>query len=684
MLPFRRCTRILILSCLTLSVFVPIVLLSHRLKNLNSDVSKEFGEDLSIIKHRTEAQALSALEEDDGELLQEPSREVYKDVGFNSEVSLISSGEDDRRILSESVSRSSDEANRGSESGNTMSTSDDENKSSESGKVFRRSDEENRNSESIDVLHSSDEEKRSESMKVLSSPDKEKSENRLRAFDEDNSSNESRKSTEDVSLSNKNGTSNDKVDKLNTKEGDLHTLQQEKYPGKKDQQNHGSHRARDEKVKEIKDQILRAKVYMKFVPPGNNSQFVKELRLRIKELDHALGGSSKDSDLPRRAPQKMKAMEATLVRANKLYPDCEAMSKKLRAMTYSTEEQVRAQKDQTTFLFQLAGRTTPKGLHCLSMRLTSEFFALLSDDRELPNQHKLNNPSLYHFSVFSDNVLACAVVVNSTVSAAQEPEKIVFHIVTDSLNLPAMTMWFLLNTPEKATVHVQSIDNFGWLSVKYEANLPKEASLDLRFTSPLNHLRFYLPDVFPRLDKIVFLDHDVVVRRDLKELWELNMKGKVNGAVETCQKGEPSYRRMDMFINFTDPVIAKKFDANTCTWAFGMNVFDLQKWRKQDLTQVYHKYLAMGSEGPLMKAGTLPIGWMTFYNQTVALDRRFHVFGLGHDHGVKHGEIEQASVLHFDGIMKPWLDIGIDAYKRYWKKYVNYHHPFLQQCNIQE
>ncbi|KAG9142727.1 hypothetical protein Leryth_005487 [Lithospermum erythrorhizon] len=434
----------------------------------------------------------------------------------------------------------------------------------------------------------------------------------------------------------------------------------------------------------MKDQILRATVYLNFLPPGSNSHIAKELRLRIREVERVLGGSIKDSDLPRRSFQKMNAMEATLAKASHIYPDCEAMSTNLHAMTYNTEEQVRRQKEQTAFLFHLAGRTTPKGLHCLSMRLTSEFFVLLPDDRELPNQHKLNDQSLYHFGVFSDNVLACAVAVNSTVSAAEVPEKIVFHIVTDSLNLPAMTMWFLLNAPEKATVHVQSTDNFGWLSEKYEASLLKEASLDLQFTFSFYHLRFYLPDVFPRLNKIVLLDHDVVVRRDLMELWEVNMKGKVNGAVETCQEGEPSYLRMDTFINFTDPRISKTFDANTCTWAFGMNIFDLQEWRKQDLTQVYHKYLAMESKWSLTEAGTLPLGWMTFYKQTVALDRRFHALGLGRDRGVKPDDIEQASVIHFNGIMKPWLDIGIDKYKRYWKKYVNYQHPYLQQCNIQE
>ncbi|KAK4374828.1 hypothetical protein RND71_005505 [Anisodus tanguticus] len=162
------------------------------------------------------------------------------------------------------------------------------------------------------------------------------------------------------------------------------------------------------------------------------------------------------------------------------------------------------------------------------------------------------------------------------------------------------------------------------------------------------------------------------------------MKGKVNGAVETCLEGEPSFRRMDMLINFTDPMVATRFDVKSCTWAFGMNMFDLQEWRKRNLTGVYHKYLEMGSNKPLMKAGTLPIGWMTFYKHTRAIDRRWHVLGLGYESGVKLNEIEHAVVIHYDGVMKPWLEIGLHKFKPYWKKHVRYEHPFLQQCNIQD
>lgn len=86
----------------------------------------------------------------------------------------------------------------------------------------------------------------------------------------------------------------------------------------------------------------------------------------------------------------------------------------------------------------------------------------------------------------------------------------------------------------------------------------------------------------------------------------------------------------------------------------------------------------------MWKAGSLPLGWVTFYNQTVALDRRWHVLGLGYESGLGREDIERAAVIHYDGVMKPWLDIGIEKYKGYWSKHVNYEHPYLQQCNIHQ
>lgn len=95
------------------------------------------------------------------------------------------------------------------------------------------------------------------------------------------------------------------------------------------------------------------------------------------------------------------------------------MVKKLRAMLHSTEEQLQAHTKQTMFLTQLTAKTLPKGIHCLPLRLSIDYHSLNDSQRNFPNQYNLENPGLYHYALFSDNILATAVVVNSTISHAK-------------------------------------------------------------------------------------------------------------------------------------------------------------------------------------------------------------------------------------------------------------------------
>lgn len=115
----------------------------------------------------------------------------------------------------------------------------------------------------------------------------------------------------------------------------------------------------------------------------------------------------------------MKAMEQSLVKGRQIQDDCAAAVKKLRAMFHSTEEQLRVHKKQALFLTQLTAKTLPKGLHCLPLRLTTEYYNLNSSQQQFPNQDKLEDPRLYHYAIFSDNILATAVVVNSTAAHAK-------------------------------------------------------------------------------------------------------------------------------------------------------------------------------------------------------------------------------------------------------------------------
>lgn len=45
-------------------------------------------------------------------------------------------------------------------------------------------------------------------------------------------------------------------------------------------------------------------------------------------------------------------------------------------------------------------------------------------------------------------------------------------------------------------------------------------------------------------------------------------------------------------------------------------------------------------------------------------------------------EIRNAAVVHFNGNMKPWLDIGMNQFRPLWTKYVDYDMDFVRQCNF--
>ena len=78
----------------------------------------------------------------------------------------------------------------------------------------------------------------------------------------------------------------------------------------------------------------------------------------------------------------------------------------------------------------------------------------------------------------------------------------------------------------------------------------------------------------------------------------------------------------------------------------------------------------------------LPASLLAFQDLVYPLEDSWIQSGLGHDYGISHVDIEKAATLHYNGVMKPWLDLGIHDYKSYWRKYMTNGEKFMTECNI--
>jgi alpha-1,4-galacturonosyltransferase len=179
----------------------------------------------------------------------------------------------------------------------------------------------------------------------------------------------------------------------------------------------------------------------------------------------------------------------------------------------------------------------------------------------------------------------------------QESVNQVFHVLTDGQNYFAMKLWFLRNTFREATVQVLNIERLKLDNHRKAAllhlSLPEEfrvsfpnvdspptASIRTEYISIFSHSHYLLPDIFRNLKKVVVLDDDVVVQQDLSELWNIDMRGKVNGAVQFCSL---RFGQLKKYLG------ENSNDKNSCAWMSGLNVIDLVRWRELDLTETYQR-----------------------------------------------------------------------------------------------
>lgn len=82
------------------------------------------------------------------------------------------------------------------------------------------------------------------------------------------------------------------------------------------------------------------------------------------------------------------------------------------------------------------------------------------------------------------------------------------------------------------------------------------------------------------------------------------------------------------------------------------------------------------------RAASLPISLLAFQDHTFGLSSTWLLSGLGKDYELSKDTLSNAAVLHYNGNMKPWLELGIPRYKSYWRRFLTRDDQYMDDCNV--
>jgi lipopolysaccharide biosynthesis glycosyltransferase len=177
----------------------------------------------------------------------------------------------------------------------------------------------------------------------------------------------------------------------------------------------------------------------------------------------------------------------------------------------------------------------------------------------------------------------------------------------------------------------------------------------------------------PTVQKVIWLDSDLVVLRDVGRLWDLELDGRHLLAVQdsivplvSSRCGITAHQRLGI------PGDAKYFNA-------GVMVVNVDRWREDEVTTRVLEYLRQHRDNVFFwdqeglnavlagKWGELDPRWN--YNTSIPRGRRARA---GNGAGRPPGPDEDEPwILHFAGTLKPWLYPGFDRHRSLYYRYLD-------------
>lgn len=192
----------------------------------------------------------------------------------------------------------------------------------------------------------------------------------------------------------------------------------------------------------------------------------------------------------------------------------------------------------------------------------------------------------------------------------------------------------------------------------------KGISLIIDYISIETYFRFVLADLFPNLDKILYLDADILVQNNIDELWDTDISEYYVAGVEDAHILAGGYKEE---INFSDTELY--FNA-------GVLLLNLAEIRRDNIVKQLFSSIA---DRPQIRYQDQDILNITFKNRVKEIDL-INNFMWPYQQECRD-RYEDAVIIHYTGPTKPWSSYGLDNRPYWFYVYDQYVDDYAREIN---
>lgn len=291
-------------------------------------------------------------------------------------------------------------------------------------------------------------------------------------------------------------------------------------------------------------------------------------------------------------------------------------------------------------------------LPCCSYRYEQEILNCSVPEILLQQEPNASELSRVHVAYSSDarNFAGVLASMLSLAEHLQDPSSCTIHLIVAKMDVEKASRLVDCFREERGlwpAVEIRTLAevDISGLSTQYRRHLMKQQ------TFARVYLHDYLP---PDVHRVLWLDHDTIVRSDVRQLYQMRMRHSIAAAWEQGNGNTRDGSLVRVYEQLLKPEVRRMIpDLNARLFSTGILLMDLKQWRAGNTSEEVMRWVRLleGVEGEQLAMN------LHFRGDVDILDWSWNVIGLGWiRYRLPQHCAEKARILHWSGPnrKKPW------------------------------